>query len=214
MTVVIVVDFGDDVQHYAEQFSGFVFPPLPPCPQCVMSGRLIGHGSYPRTVSGPIQTITIRVKRVRCTACQHTYALLPTFCLPFRHYGTATMQTVLTMRDAAQASWSRIGQRFAPSDLPTRTTCREWVAAFRQASPAYLAALLRHLATWPRRSVTLELALADVGTVPSPAAQLIAAVPHFLSWLDDHARTVVEGSRRWLGTLWQWGHGARLGRLV
>jgi len=214
MTVVIVVDFGDDVQRYAQQFAGFVFPQLPPCPACAEAGHMIGHGSYPRTVCAPSQAIAIRVKRVRCTACQHTCALLPTFCLPFRHYATATMQTVLTLRDEAGASWSGICQRFTPSDLPTRTTCREWVAAFRQASPSYLAGLVRQLATWPRRSVMLEVALGDVGPLPTLAAQLIAAVPHLLSWLDDHAQTVAEGSRRWLATLWQWGNGAKLGRLV
>jgi hypothetical protein len=199
MTMVIVVDFGDDVQRYAEQFAGFVLPQLPPCPQCAVSGHVIGHGSYPRTVSEPPQTIAIRVKRVRCATCQHTFALLPTFCLPFRHYATATMQTVLSVRCQAQASWSQICQHFVPSDLPTRTTCREWVAAFRQASRSYLAVLVHQLATWPRRSVTLEVVLGDLGTLPTPAVQLIAAVPHLLNWL---------------ATLWQWGNGAKLGRLV
>jgi hypothetical protein len=38
------------------------------------------------------------------------------------------------------------------------------------------------LATWARRSATLEVALADLGTVSSPAAQLVAAVPHLPRW--------------------------------
>ena len=214
MTVVNVVDFGDDVQRSVEQFAGFVFPHLPPCPTCAVPDQLIGHGSYARTICSPTEAIAIRVKRVRCAVCQHTSALLPTFCLPFRHYTTATMQTVLTVREETRASWSQICQRFLPSDLPTRTSCREWVAAFRQASPSYLAAVVRQLATWPGRSVTLEVALADLASAPTAAAQLIAVVPHLLSWLDDHAQPVVEGSRRWLATLWQWGNGAQLGRLV
>lgn len=214
ITVVIVVDCGDDVQRYAQEFADRVFPRPAACPACAVVGHLVGHGSYPRTVSAPTETISVRVKRFRCTACQRTVALLPSFCLPFRHYASATMQTVLSVRHEGHASWAQIRERFAPSDLPTRTTCREWVGAFQQASRSYLSALLRQLATWARHSVTLEVALADIARVPTAAAQLIAAVPHLLGWLGDHAQMVAEGSRRWLTTLWQWGNGGKLGRLV
>jgi uncharacterized protein DUF6431 len=212
--MVIVVDCGDDVQQYVAHFAGWVVPHPATCPHCAVADRLVGHGSYPRTVSAPARALAIRVRRLRCTACGRTVALLPAFCLPFRHYSTATMQTVLALRVEGPTSWSRIRRRFLPSDLPTTTTCREWVDAFARASTAYLPALLRQLATWVRRSVTLEVALADLGTASSAAAQLIAAVPHLLGWLSDAGHLIAAGSRRWLATLWQWGNGRKLGRVV
>jgi Domain of unknown function (DUF6431) len=213
-TVVIVVDFGEDVQHYAEKFADLVVPHPPACPQCAASGQLIGHGSYGRTVTDPTQAVAIRVRRLLCTACRHTLALLPSFCLPFRHYQAATIQTVLTLRTKGCASWSALARRFAPADLPSRTTCREWVAAFRHASTRYLPHLLQQLATWTVRSVALEVAVADLARVPTGPEQLIAAVPHLVAWLSDVGVSVRGGSRSWLATLWQWGNGAKLGRLV
>lgn len=175
---------------------------------------MIGHGSYGRRVAEPARVTLIRVKRLFCTVCHHTMSLLPTFCLPCRHYATATIQTVLAARHEAHASWARIGQRFLPADLPTRTTCREWVGAFAPASTRYRPALLGHLATWARRSSAIEVALTDLGEHPDPPAQLIAAVPHLLVALREAGVSVANGSERWLATLWQWGNGRKLGRVV
>lgn len=212
--MVIVLDGGDDVQRYAASFRDLAFPRPALCPRCAAVGQLVGHGSYPRTVTEPLRTHAIRVKRLFCTACRRTVSLLPSFCLPFRHYRTATIQSVLTLRCAAQASWATVGHRFLPADLPTRTTCREWVGAFRQGSPRYLRALLRHLATWAARSSAVEVTLADVGTQATTPGQLITAVPHLLASLQEAGLAVADGGRRWLASLWQWGHGMQLGRLV
>ncbi len=212
--MVIVVDFGEDVQHYAEKFAELVWRRPSVCPQCAAPGQVVGHGSYGRTVTDPTQTVVIRVKRLLCTACRRTLALLPTFCLPFRHYQTATIQAVLALRVETHASWNTIGRRFAPADVPTRTTCREWVAAFRHASRRYLPHLLQQLATWTVGSVALEVAVADLARVRRGPEQLIAAVPHLVAWLGDVGVPVRGGSRSWLATLGQWGNGAKLGRLV
>ena len=213
-TVVIVVDCGEDVQHYAETFADLVVRRPPACPQCAAAGQLVGHGSYGRTVTDPTQAIAIRVKRLLCTACRRTLALVPSFCLPFRHYRTATIQTVLTLRTNGCVSWNTLARRFAPADVPTRTTCREWVAAFGRASARYLPHLVHQLATWTVRSVALEVAVADLARVPSGPAQLIAAVPHLVVWLGEVGATVATGGSSWLATLGQWGNGAKLGRLV
>jgi len=212
--MVIVVDCGDDVQHYARTFATRPLPRPASCPGCAAVGHLIGHGSYPRTVAAPTHAIAIRVPRLLCTACRHTVSLLPSFCLPWRHYASGTVQTVLTLRCEAKASWSRIAARFAPADLPTRTTCREWVGAFTDASAGYLPALLRQLAQGPGRASAIEVALADLAAHADPPAQLVAAVPHLLVALRAAGVTVAGGSGRWLGTLWQWGSGRKLGGLV
>jgi hypothetical protein len=212
--MLIVVDGGDDVQRYAREFSALAFPRPPACPRCAVAGHLIGHGSYPRTVADPIQAVAIRIKRLLCTACRHTLSLLPTFCLPCRHYATATIQAVLTVRVEAHGSWREARARFHPAEVPTLTTCREWVDVFRSASSPYLARLLQVLASDPLHAPSPELLLADLAALPPGPAQLVGAVPHLLSWLQGIGRGAPDGNRRWLATLWQWGSGLKLGRLV
>jgi hypothetical protein len=212
--VIIVVNFGEDVQQYAAKFAQIAFPRPSPCPECVTSDRVVSHGSYPRTVTDPTRTTAIRVKRFFCTACRHTIALLPSFCLPFRHYQSATIQSVLSVRTIGRASWSAIARRFAPADLPSRTTCREWVDAFGRASTRYLPHLIEQLARWPLRSSALEVTLADLARFATRPAQLIAAVPHLIGWLGEVGRPVAGGGHSWLATLGSWGNGAKLGRLV
>jgi hypothetical protein len=118
------------------------------------------------------------------------------------------------LRVAAKASWSQIGRRFLPADLPTRTTCREWVGVFAHASTRYLPTVLQDLAQWASRSSAIEVTLADLGEHPDPPAQLVAVVPHLLVGLREAGISIARGSGRWLGTLWQWGNGRQLGRLV
>jgi hypothetical protein len=213
-TVIIVVNVGEDVQQYAEKFAQIAFPRPTVCPGCVTPGPIVGHGSYPRTVSDSTQTVAIRVKRFFCVACRHTVALLPSFCLPFRHYQTATIQSVLSMRTMGQCSWRAIARRLEPADLPSRTTCREWVDAFRRASARYLPHLVEQLARWSVSSSTLEVIIADLARFATRPARLIAAVPHLVAWLGDVGVPVAADGRWWLATLGQWGNGTPLGRVV
>ena len=210
----IVVDCGADVQRYLREFAEQPLPRPLACPRCAAAGHLVGHGSYPRQVIDPTRVVAIRVQRLLCTACRHTLSLLPSFCLPFRHYATATIQAVLALRVEVHASWREVRAHFQPADLPTLTTCREWVGAFRDASARYLPRLLRALAHDPLNAPSLELALADLATLPDAPARLVGAVPHLLAWLKRWGRGVPDGSRRWLATLGQWGSGMKLGRLV
>lgn len=213
-TVIIVVNFGEDVQQYAAEFAQLAFPRPSLCPGCATDGPVVGHGSYPRTVTDPTRAVAIRVKRLLCTACRHTIALLPSFCLPFRHYQSATIQTVLTARVLGPTSWNAIARRFAPADLPSPTSCREWVAAFGHASMHYLPHLVAQLARWSARSSALEVILADLARVATPPGQLIAAVPHLVAWLGEVGVPVAGRPANWLATLGAWGNGVKLGRLV
>jgi hypothetical protein len=233
--MAIVFDCGLDVQTYRTQFHQLSFPRPTTCPHCAATGQLHGHGSYLRHVCDHLEVVPIRVKRLRCAACRRTTSLLPSFCLPWRHYLATTIQRVLTSRFALGHSWRTIRQRFIPSDLPTFTTCRQWVQAFRAASASYVGHLLRQLAHWPWEPGKLELAIADMAAVTTTPQQLLAAVPHLVVWLVERGLHRVENkeanSPRWRGTsprlcetqrasegwlsiLCRWGNVARLGRLV
>jgi len=212
--VLIVAEFGSDVQHYARQFAHLTIPRPKRCPHCAACDRLVGHGSYPRIAVDHHEAIPIRIKRFLCGACQKTVSVLPTFCLPWRHYQTATIQTVLDLRLGAQTSWSAIRRRFLPCDLPTQTTCREWVGAFAQHSDPYLQQLLGQLARWQLAPGKLEVAVEEVASAAKRPQQLVAAVPHLVAFLRDSGIDVAESATRWLATLWQWGHSQKLGRLV
>jgi len=235
--VVIVADFGSDVQTYCSQFPNLAFPKPKTCPNCAAADKLVGHGSYARHVCDHQQVLTIRVKRLFCTICRHTVSLLPSFCLSHRHYLTWVIEIVLSLRIQSNSSWNAIRQQFLPSELPVPSTCREWIAAFSRASVSYLSHMLKQLADWqlapgklelaiadisalritPKQLLApgkLELAIADISALRITPKQLLAAVPHLVAWLRDSGLELPPRTNSWLGTLWQWGHGARLGRLV
>lgn len=212
--MLIVAEFGPDIERYASEFASLSFPRPKTCPRCKALDRLLGHGSYPRNVVDHVQPIPIRVKRFLCAACRKTVSVLPTFCLPWRHYAAATIQTVLDLRFVGRASWSAIGRRFWPSDLPTPTTCREWVGAFAKRSQPYVERLLGQLARWQLAPGKLEVAVEELASVAKAPQQLVAAVPHLVAFLRDSGVSVTDGSTRWLSTLWQWGHASKIGRLV
>lgn len=211
--MVILANFGLDVQQYCRQFSQLVFPRPDACPVCGAVDHLIGHGSYGRTVCDQHNVFTIRVKRFLCKVCRRTLSLLPTFCLPYRHYLAWTIQRVISLRLQTDSSWKAIRQRFLPSDVPTLTTCREWTAAFVQASSLYLQHLMRQLATWQLAPGKLELVIDDVASSAKTAQQLLVAVPHVLAWLHERGLKSGDGSN-WLVTLTRWGQAVKLPRLV
>lgn len=213
--MVIVADFDLDVQMYARQFSTIVFPRPDNCPNCGKANKLVGHGSYQRhPCSHEPAPPLIRVKRFFCVVCHRTTSILPCFCLPHRHYLAATIQIVLDLRHRSAFSWQNIRQRFHPNDLPSLTTCREWVTAFAERSPLYLAHLQHQLAKWQLAPGRLELAVDDIAAQPSVPRQLLAAVPHLVAWLKERGIRPLAEPDKWLPTLARWGHGAKAGRLV
>lgn len=221
--MIILADFRSDVQRYQREFDQHAFPRPQTCPECA-ANHLIGHGSYPRHVCDHHQAFAIRVKRLLCTACRRTISLLPSFCLPYRHYLAAVIQRVLDLRFQQNASWSTIRRHFAPAELPALSTCRAWVKAFALIAERALATLLRQLATWQQQLAKLELLIAELGALPAgperarakPVAcrQLLAAVPHLVAWLQDKGLSLPQAGSRWLSTLTRWGQAMNLGRLV
>src|SRR3990170_1617307 len=106
--MIILAAFGPDVQLYQRQFGQLVFPRPKTCPRCDAADHLIGHGSYPRSVCDHNEALAIRVKRFLCTMCRHTISLLPSFCVPYRHYLAGVIQRVLDLRFQKQPSWATL----------------------------------------------------------------------------------------------------------
>ncbi len=69
------------------------------CPGCGSRGICIPHGSYRRCVvdyvRGKVVYTSINVRRVRCTGCGHTHALLPDFIIPYTTYSLFFILRVL-----------------------------------------------------------------------------------------------------------------------
>ena len=212
--MLIVTDFDLDVQTYAREFPNLTFPRPHLCPHCSAAEKLVGHGTYQRRVCSHMKAILILIKRLLCSICRHTVSLLPSFCLPHRQYHTAVIQKVLSLRIEKASSWREVDRSFLPYDLPTRSTCREWTATFSRASVTYLSHLLKQLADWQLAPGKLELAMADISVTGSAPGQLLSAVPHLVAWMRYSGFDLPLGTKSWLGTLWRWGLGVKLGRLV
>lgn len=61
------------------------------CPSCHSTGNLSSHAFYDRDLidflhGDPVIT-KIRVKRVKCSLCKHTHAILPDLIIPYQSYG-------------------------------------------------------------------------------------------------------------------------------
>lgn len=69
------------------------------CPVCGSCGNCAPHGSYRRCVvdfvGGKTVYTSIRVRRVRCSSCGHTHAILPEFIVPYTTYSLFFILRVL-----------------------------------------------------------------------------------------------------------------------
>jgi Domain of unknown function (DUF6431) len=104
--MVIVMEFGPDVQSYGAHYEARSFPRPAVCPHCQVSGTLIGHGFYERQPTDGQHDYRIQIKRWYCTACHVTTSLLPSFLLRFRHYLLSVIQSVVVARFEQHASWT------------------------------------------------------------------------------------------------------------
>lgn len=105
------------------------------CPACGTPESLRGHGKYSKYHTR--KTLTIR--RVRCTACGVTHALIPRFSLPNTSHDTASVELYLRNRSLGmsrvQAGLHILLQGFAITALKRLETafnrcCNNWHALF------------------------------------------------------------------------------------
>ena len=69
------------------------------CPYCNSKGQMILHDTYSRymiTIKGNrIESVLLRIPRVKCTSCGHTHAVLPEMLIPYSSYSLRFVLTVL-----------------------------------------------------------------------------------------------------------------------
>src|SRR6266571_3937486 len=209
--MVIVIDFGADVQSYVVQYAARSFPRPAVCPHCQASDTLIGHGFYERQPTDGEHDYCIRIKRWCCTACQRTTSLLPSFLLCCRHYLLSVIQSVVLARFEQHASWSRVSASAAPAELPAACTCKRWCQSFKQQAARWWAAVQQTLAQHDPHSPGLDPLGESAGPRDAPAALLHASV-NLLAWAQTRWAEVRRyGLSERLRFLWHWGSGQGLG---
>ncbi len=209
-----VVDFGLDVHEYLQRFPQLDFPRPQVCPLCGEVCPLHSHGSYQRRVCCPEGCSDIPIQRLRCSICGRTVSLLPSFCLPFRHYLARIIEAVLVLRLQAGRSWSQLRALVCHEGLPAWSTLRQWVGSFRCSSEDYLGLLLKQLADWQLGPGKLELLLDDLPARGDSAPRLLAAAGHLWVWLVEQGWARLGQGRGWLSVLCQWGGWRGLRRLL
>ncbi len=212
--MVIVVEFGLEVQAYGERFDRLEFPRPTVCPGCQVEGRLIGHGGYWRHPLDPTRRFRIKIKRWFCCGCRRTLSLLPSFLLRFRWYLLAVIQTVVVARFEQHRSWGQLTAECSVAGAPSPRTVRRWCRAFATQAPAWLAAVQTTLAEHDPAAPVLDPLGPAAGAVESPHALLQAAL-HLLAWAKTRwAELAGHGPGDRLRFLWHWGHGRGLARLI
>ena len=72
-------------------------PPKPTtCEVCERHDCLRWHGSYVRSLISLAKTYSVPIRRLFCTSCRHTFALLPSFIAKFHRYAKEVIRTALT----------------------------------------------------------------------------------------------------------------------
>ena len=212
--MVIVTDFGADVQSYLMQSEAQNFPRPAVCPHCQASDTLTGHGFYPRQPTDGAHDYRIQIKRWCCNVCHLTSSLLPSFLLRFRHYLLSVVQAVVVARFEHHASWAQLHARLSAAVGPALRTVQRWCQSFTQQAPRWWAAVQQTLAQQDPHSPGLDPLGEAAGPRDAPAALLHASV-HLLAWAQTRwAELRSYGLNERLRFLWHWGAGQGLGRLV
>jgi Domain of unknown function (DUF6431) len=212
--MVIVIDFGADVQGYLAHGEARIFPRPAVCPYCQASETLIGHGFYERQPTDGEHDYRIQIKRWCCSACHRTTSLLPSFLLRFRHYLLSVIQSVVVARFEQHASWAHVTTSAAAAGLPAACTCVRWCVSFAHEAPRWWAAVQQTLAQQDASSPVLDPLGTAAGPHDAPAALLHASVD-LLAWAQTRwAEVRAYGLNERLRFLWHWGHGQGLGRLL
>ena len=84
------------IDHYLRRFQNKRLSKPTCCQVCKRSGRLRWHGIYVRQLISLTKIYSVPVRRLFCTLCRHTFALLPFFIVKFHRYARDVIRTALS----------------------------------------------------------------------------------------------------------------------
>lgn len=84
-----------EIEDYVARFRKGRLPKPCRCQRCRGCGPLHWHGHYVRRVITLSKAHSLPVRRLFCTLCRHTFALLPAFVVKFCHYAKEVIDTAL-----------------------------------------------------------------------------------------------------------------------
>lgn len=97
------------------------------CPNC-KSDKLIRYGTYKRNIGIAGKYIEIKIKRVQCTECKQTHALIPSFMLPYYQNEVSFMEVIITLKEEKKEKTNKIVEKV----LVTRQLINFWVRRFKR----------------------------------------------------------------------------------
>ena len=83
------------VDEYLRRFQKKQLSKPSQCQLCKQAGCLRWHGSYVRRLIALAKTHSVPIRRLFCTLCGHTFALLPSFIAKFHRYAKDVIRTAL-----------------------------------------------------------------------------------------------------------------------
>lgn len=212
--MVIVTEFGCNVQTYIKEFKHLCFPRPKVCIHCQAVDLCIGHGYYTRKPLDQQKAYVIQIKRWLCKGCQHTISLLPSFLLRHRHYVLEAIQQVVVTRFEKQVSWRQVSQQCSEEGAPSERTIKRWSQSFSEHAANWLAVVQQTLATHDAMLPWLD-ALGEATELRETGSALLQATTHLLAWAKTNWTEVIAyGQDDRLRFLWHWGHSQGLGRLI
>lgn len=163
--MALIAHFSGTIEEY-QQGLGFaawimaVFPES--CRHCGRKHVCILWSSYTRWVRTGADRFQITIKRVRCSVCLVTDALLPSFLHPFRHYALPLIQQAIFQALDQGLGGRALVDAIGPYGRPAPATIREWVWSFALSAEAWLVVRLQ------REILTLDpQASLDLGRPPA-----------------------------------------------
>ncbi|KZM52943.1 MAG: transposase [Bacillaceae bacterium] len=113
--MIRLYDFGIDVQTYADLGKQNAFPSIHRCPHCQVKRTLYRHGYYERNALMGQEAYRIWIARYRCTICQKTVTVLPTFLFPYFQYTIWTILPCINERLSFLLDKGTRSSRFFPT---------------------------------------------------------------------------------------------------
>lgn len=122
--IMVIIYCSQSLKDYSQNYRQIIEKRELFCPVC--GGRIKYHGSYVRKPRVGTEKTEITILRGRCNGeCKRTYALLPDFLSPHKHYSAVEIEMVLEdAQGGTPPHWID-----SPADI---STIQRWLSTYRQ----------------------------------------------------------------------------------